>query len=51
MMFCCAKMMCAAAHEGHYGSIEKHPGKAKASGVFSLRRCAAHILCAADIMA
>ena len=36
MICCCAKMMCAAAHEGHYGSIEKHPGKAKASGVFSL---------------
>ena len=51
MMFCFAKMMCAAAHEGHYGSIEKHLGKAKASGVFSLRRCAAHIICAADIMA
>ena len=50
MMFCFAKMMCAAAHEGRYDS-RKTPRNAKASGVFSLHRCAVHIICAADIMA
>ena len=35
MMFCFAKMMCAAAHEGHYGSIEKTPRKSESlRGVF-----------------
>jgi len=50
MIFCFAKMMCAAAHEGRYDS-KKTPRNAKASGVFSLHRCAVHIICAADIMA